>query len=58
MKLGDLAFFSANTRPPRLGRDPRTGETVHVPEKRVPHFKPGIELRKRVKQRDVLKVTA
>jgi integration host factor subunit beta len=41
-----------------LGRNPMTGEIVPVPEKRVPHFKPGIELRERVKQWDVQKETA
>jgi len=35
-------------RPPRTGRNPKSGETVLVPEKRVPHFKPGKQLRERV----------
>jgi integration host factor subunit beta len=33
---------------PRLGRNPKTGERVKVPEKYVPHFKPGATLRKLV----------
>ena len=37
--------FSLHYRPPRVGRNPRTGATVHVPDKFVPHFKPGKELR-------------
>jgi len=35
-------------RPPRTGRNPKSGEEVLVPAKRVPHFKPGKELRQRV----------
>jgi len=35
-------------RPPRTGRNPKSGEKVQVPEKRVPHFKAGKELRERV----------
>jgi len=35
-------------RPPRIGRNPKTGDSVVVPDKRVPHFKPGKELRERV----------
>ena len=37
-----------NRRPPRVGRNPKSGEKVHVPEKYVPHFKAGKELRERV----------
>ncbi|HBO80774.1 MAG TPA: integration host factor subunit beta, partial [Cupriavidus sp.] len=33
---------------PRVGRNPKSGERVLVPEKRVPHFKAGKELRERV----------
>ena len=35
-------------RPPRTGHNPKTGEKIDVPEKYVPHFKPGANLRKRV----------
>jgi integration host factor subunit beta len=42
--------FSVNRRPPRLGRNPRSGEAVQIPEKRVPHFKPGKALRETVDQ--------
>lgn len=45
VEIRGFCSFSAYTRPPRLGRDPRTGETVHVPEKRVLNFRPGTELR-------------
>ncbi|MFZ4499410.1 MAG: HU family DNA-binding protein, partial [Burkholderiales bacterium] len=40
--------FSLNYRPPRQGRNPKTGDTVPVPAKYVPHFKAGKELRDRV----------
>lgn len=40
--------FGLNRRPPRVGRNPKSGEQVMVPEKRVPHFKAGKELRERV----------
>ena len=36
--------------PPRVGRNPKSGEMVSVPAKRVPHFKPGKELRLKVNQ--------
>ena len=44
------AFGSSglNYRPPRVGRNPKSGESVNVPEKWVPHFKAGKELRERV----------
>ncbi|HWA37423.1 MAG TPA: HU family DNA-binding protein, partial [Burkholderiales bacterium] len=40
--------FGLNYRPPRTGRNPKSGEKVQVPEKYVPHFKAGKELRERV----------
>ena len=40
--------FALNVRPPRIGRNPKSGDKVMVQEKRVPHFKPGKELRERV----------
>ena len=42
--------FALNYRPPRTGRNPKSGEKVQVPEKHVPHFKAGKELRERVDQ--------
>ena len=47
-KFVGLAGFSLTRRPQRVGRNPKSGEQVVVPEKRVPHFKPGKELRERV----------
>lgn len=40
--------FALNYRPPRTGRNPKSGEKVQVPAKYVPHFKAGKELRERV----------
>ena len=48
VEIRGFGSFSIHTRPPRLGRNPKTGAKVPVPEKRVPHFKPGVELRERV----------
>ena len=48
IEIRGFGSFSLNSRPPRIGRTPKSGDTVMVPEKRVPHFKPGKELRERV----------
>ena len=40
--------MSVRARGARTGRNPKSGEKVLIPEKRVPHFKPGKELRERV----------
>ena len=48
IEIRGFGSFALSTRPPRTGRNPKSGETVMVPQKRVPHFKPGKELRKRV----------
>ncbi|MBU3693220.1 MAG: integration host factor subunit beta [Rhodocyclaceae bacterium] len=48
IEIRGFGSFSLNYRPPRQGRNPKTGETVPVPAKRVPHFKAGKELRDRV----------
>lgn len=48
IEIRGFGSFSLNYRPPRLGRNPKSGEKVHVPEKYVPHFKAGKELRERV----------
>ncbi|GAB4087787.1 HU family DNA-binding protein [Hydrogenophaga soli] len=48
IELRGFGSFSVSRRPPRLGRNPRSGEQVAVPEKRVPHFKPGKALREAV----------
>ncbi|MEQ1601784.1 MAG: integration host factor subunit beta [Methylophilaceae bacterium] len=48
IEIRGFGSFSLNYRPPRLGRNPKTGSKVEVPEKYVPHFKAGKELRERV----------
>ncbi|HCK03520.1 MAG: integration host factor subunit beta [Methylophilales bacterium] len=48
IEIRGFGSFSLNYRPPRLGRNPKSGEKVNVPEKYVPHFKAGKELRSRV----------
>jgi integration host factor subunit beta len=47
-EIRGFGSFGVNYRPPRTGRNPRSGEKVAVPEKYVPHFKPGKDMRKRV----------
>ena len=48
IEIRGFGSFSVTRRPPRMGRNPRTGEQVAIPEKRVPHFKPGKALREAV----------
>jgi len=48
IEIRGFGSFNLNFRPPRIGRNPKTGEKVNVPEKYVPHFKAGKELRVRV----------
>ena len=48
IEVRGFGSFSINVRQPRVSRNPKTGEKVQVGIKRVPHFKPGIELKKRV----------
>ena len=48
VEIRGFGTFTANRRPPRIGRNPATGTSVPVAAKYVPHFKPGRELRTRV----------
>ncbi len=48
IEVRGFGSFSLHYRPPRVGRNPKTGDSVQVPDKHVPHFKPGKELRERV----------
>ena len=52
IEIRGFGSFSLNYRPPRTGRNPKTGDKVQVPAKYVPHFKAGKELRERVDQID------
>jgi len=47
IEVRGFGSFSLHYRPPRVGRNPKTGDSVRVPDKYVPHFKPGKELRER-----------
>jgi len=48
VEIRGFGTFALNYRPPRQGRNPKTGDKVKVPAKYVPHFKAGKELRERV----------
>ena len=48
IEIRGFGSFSLHHRPARVGRNPKTGESVALPAKFVPHFKPGKELRERV----------
>ena len=48
IEIRGFGSFSLHFRPPRMGRNPKTGAAVALPGKYVPHFKPGKELRERV----------
>ena len=50
IEIRGFGSFCLHYRPPRLGRNPKSGEPVSLPEKHVPHFKPGKELRERVNE--------
>src|SRR6201996_4715323 len=41
IEIRGFGSLSLSRRPPRVGRNPRSGEQVTIPEKLVPHFKPG-----------------
>ena len=48
IEIRGFGSFSLHYRPPRIGRNPKSGDSVQLPGKYVPHFKPGKELRERV----------
>ena len=48
IEIRGFGSFSLHFRPPRQGRNPKTGEAVALSGKYVPHFKPGKDLRERV----------
>ena len=52
VELRGFGAFSVRERAARLGRNPRTGEDVRVPDKVVPYFKTGKELRDRLNRSD------
>jgi integration host factor subunit beta len=50
IEIRGFGSFSLHYRPPRMGRNPKTGEAVALAGKHVPHFKPGKDLRERVNE--------
>lgn len=50
VELRGFGAFSTRERQARQGRNPRTGEVVDVPSKRVPYFKPGKDMRDKLNQ--------
>jgi integration host factor subunit beta len=48
VELRGFGTFAAKVREGRVGRNPRTGAKVHVPEKKIPYFRPGHEIRQRL----------
>ena len=54
IEVRGFGSFSLHYRPPRVGRNPKSGDPVSLPAKYVPHFKPGKQLRDRIDQtRDI-----
>ena len=50
VEIRGFGSFSLNYRPPRTARNPKTGASVAVPKKRVPHFKAGLKMRECVER--------
>lgn len=48
IEIRDFGSFSLTYRAERIGRNPKSGQTVQIPGKYVPHFRPGKELRERI----------
>ena len=48
IEIRGFGSFSLHYRSSRIGRNPKTGDSVHVEDKFSPHFKPGKELKERV----------
>ena len=48
IEIRGFGSLAVKPRPAREGRNPKTGETVHIPAKRLPHFKVGKELYERI----------
>lgn len=54
IELRGFGSFRLRRREPRKGRNPKTGEKVDVPSKRVPYFKPGKELKQLINRTDTV----
>ena len=51
IEIRGFGSFSLRYRKPRVGRNPKSGQSVNIEERYVPHFKPGKSLKERVKQK-------
>ena len=51
IEIRGFGSFSLRYRKPRVGRNPKSGQSVRIEERYVPHFKPGKNLKERVKQK-------
>ena len=51
IEIRGFGSFSLRYRKPRVGRNPKSGQSVSIEERYVPHFKPGKNLKDRVKQK-------
>ena len=49
IEIRGFGSFSLRYRKPRVGRNPKSGQSVRIEERYVPHFKPGKNLKERVK---------
>lgn len=49
IELRNFGVFKIKTRRPRIGRNPRTGQTIPVPTRKVVIFRPGLEMKQRIK---------
>ena len=49
IELRNFGVFKVKTRRPRIGRNPRTGQIVPVPTRRVVVFKPGLEMKQKIR---------
>lgn len=49
IELRNFGVFKIKSRRPRIGRNPRTGQTVPVPSRKVVIFKPGLEMKQKIK---------
>ena len=53
IEIRGFGSFSLHFRPPRMGRNPKTGDAVALAGKHVPHFKPGKDLKKLINKANV-----
>ena len=51
IEIRGFGSFSLRYHKPRVGRNPKSGQSVNIEERYVPHFKPGKNLKERVKQK-------